>query len=121
MRLSEEGDGYYISLDPFKGLSQIRYWAQNPGGGIEEAFQYHPLQASYQVPRPGPIPFTLIAYGTYIELSLYGYVVLTLSDERRHLGRVGFYAESSRFRVADLVLETLTCPTTDPFASPQHD
>lgn len=119
MRLSEEGDGYYISLDPFKGLSQIRYWAQNPGGGIEEAFHYKPLQASYQVPRAGSIPFTLIAYGSYIELSLYGYVVLTLSDERRHLGRVGFYAESSRFRVADLVLETLTCPTADPFASPQ--
>jgi beta-fructofuranosidase len=115
MHLSQEGDGYYLSIDPFKGVTQFRFWAHNPDGGIEEAFEYRQLQASYHVPRPGPIPFTLISYGTYLELSLYGYVVLTLSDERCREGRTGLYAESSRLRVTDLALETLICPTADPF------
>jgi beta-fructofuranosidase len=115
MHLSQEGDGYYLSIDPFKGVTQFRLWAHNPDGGIEEAFEYRQLQASYHVPRPGPIPFTLISYGTYLELSLYGYVVLTLSDERCREGRTGLYAESSRLRVTDLALETLICPTADPF------
>lgn len=116
--LDEEGNGYYISLDPFKGITQIRWWAANPTGGIEEAFTYDQLQSSNQIPRPGPIPFSLISYGTYIELSLHGNIVLTLADERRHEGRVGFYVESSRLRVSDLVLETLDCPEHDPYVSP---
>jgi beta-fructofuranosidase len=119
MHLSGEGDGYFLSLDPFKGVTQIRYWAHNPKGGIEESFEYRPLQASFQVPRSGPIPFTLISYGTYLELSLYGYVVLTLADDRQREGRTGFYAESCRVRVTDLRLETLTCPESDPCVSPQ--
>jgi len=117
MHLTDEGDGYYLSLDPYKGVSQIRFWSRNPGGGIEDAFDYRPLQASYQVARQGPIPFTLISYGTYLELSLYGYVVLTLSDERHREGRTGFYAESSRLRVTDLKLEALSHPTGDPYGS----
>ena len=119
MHLSEDSDGYYLSYDPFKGVTQIRYWAHNPDGGIEDAFEYRQLQASYHVPQEGPIPFSLISYGTYLELSLYGYVVLTLADERRREGRTGFYAESSRMRVSNLLLETLTCPETDPFVSPE--
>ena len=118
MHLAGNGDGYYLSLDPFKGVVQIRYWAHKPEGGIEEAFDYRQLQASFHVPQPGPIPFSMISYGTYIELSLYGYVVLTLSDNRRRQGRAGFYAESSRLRVTGLMLETLTCPQADPYVSP---
>ncbi len=121
MHLSDEGDGYYLSLDQRKGLSQIRYWAENPDGGIEEAFEYRPLQTSNQVPRHGPIPFTLISYGTYIELSLYGYVVLSLADERSRRGRTGIYAESSRLRVTDLVLETLGSSDADAFTPPPDD
>ena len=113
--LSEEGDGYYLSIDPFKGVTQFRFWSENPGGSIEEGFDYRQLQASFHVPRQGPIPFTLINYGSYHELSLYGYVVLTLSDEQRCEGRTGFYAESSRLRVTDLVLETLAGPDPDPY------
>jgi len=114
MHLNDDGDGYYLSIDPFKGVTQFRTWSHNPGAGIEEAFEYRQLQASFHIPREGPIPFSLISYGTYCELSLYGYVVLTLSDERRRQGRVGLYAESSRLRVSDLVLETLSRPS-DPY------
>lgn len=105
MHLQEGGDGYYISLDPEKGVTQIRYWAARDGGTLDEAFEYEQLQASYQIPRSGPIPFSLISFGSYIELSLHGRIALTLADDRLDRGRVGFYLESSRLRVTDLRLE----------------
>ena len=107
MHLQGDGDGYYLSLDLAKGIAQIRYWARNREGGIEEAFRYQQLQTANFVPRPGPVEFTLISYGSYIELSLYGYVTLTLADDRHTSGRVGFYVESTRLRITDLTLETL--------------
>jgi beta-fructofuranosidase len=115
MHLQEGGDGYYISLDPTKGVTQIRYWAANDEGGIDQGFHYDQLQASHQVPRAGPIPFSLISYGTYIELSLYGGITLTLSDDRLVSGRVGFYLESTRLRVSDLLLEVMEPATADSY------
>jgi beta-fructofuranosidase len=118
MHIRDDGDGYYLSLDLAKGIAQIRYWATNPAGGIEEAFQYEQLQTANFVPhRPGPVPFTLISYGSYIELSLYGYVALTLADDRHTSGFVGFYVESSRLRISELTLETLESPPEHPYAS----
>jgi beta-fructofuranosidase len=114
MHLQPDGDGYYISIDPEKGVTQIRYWAARDGGTLDEAFEYEQLQASYQIPRPGPIPFSLIAYGNYIELSLYDRIALTLADDRLDRGRVGFYLESSRLSLTDLRLEELRSAATDP-------
>jgi beta-fructofuranosidase len=113
MHLQDEGDGYYISIDPEKGVSQIRYWAAKAGGTLDSAFEYEQLQASYQIPSSGPIPFMLISFGHYIELSLNGRIALTLADDRRERGRVGFYLESSCLRVADLKLECMQAAITD--------
>jgi beta-fructofuranosidase len=113
MHLQEGGDGYYISIDPLKGVTQIRYWAVNGAGALDVAFQYDQIQASHQIPQAGPIPFSLISFGNYIELSLYGQISLTLADDRLDEGRIGFYVESSTLRVSDLTLETLASPTTD--------
>jgi beta-fructofuranosidase len=118
MHLSEEGDGYFIAIDPVKGIAQIRYWAKRPGGTLDEAFDYRQLQESFHIAKPGPIPFQLISYGTYIELSLRGDVILTLADQRRVEGRVGFAVESAQLRLADLELETLYCPPYQPYESP---
>jgi beta-fructofuranosidase len=120
MHLTDDGDGYYVSIDPIKAIAQIRYWAARPGGSVENAFEYRQLQASFHVARPGPMPFSLISYGTYLELSLHGAVILTLADDRRTEGRLGVYVESARLRLSDLELERLASPphrayvSTDP-------
>lgn len=110
MHIDEDGDGYYISLDPVKAIAQIRYWSSRPGGTVDEAFEYRQLQAAFQVTKQGPIPFLLISFGTYIELSVHGNVILALSDDRRQEGRVGFYVESAQVRVTDLAMELLYTP-----------
>ena len=110
MHVDEEGDGYYISLDPVKAIAQIRYWSSRPGGTVDDAFEYRQLQAAFHITKPGPIPFLLISFGTYIELSLHGDVILALSDDRRQEGRVGFYVESAEVRITDLEMELLDRP-----------
>ncbi|MEJ2356946.1 MAG: hypothetical protein P8Y13_02550 [Deinococcales bacterium] len=117
LRLTEDGDGYYLSLDLPKGIAQLRAWGAHPGGDVQEAFDYVPLQSNFYVPHGDPHPFTLLAYGSYLEFSLDGAVLLTLADERFVEGRVGFYAESARLRLQDLTLETLLCPPEEPYTT----
>ncbi len=122
LHLNEEGDGYYISLDLFKGIVQVRAWQHNPDGGFEEAFSYDQLQgANYVVTGEvldAPHPFSLVVYEQYIELSLHGYVLLTLVDGRFSSGRVGFYVESGHICVDDLRLEVLSTPESKSYMAP---
>jgi beta-fructofuranosidase len=104
LRINDEGDGYYLSLDLFKGLAQLRAWRYNPDGGIEEAFHYQPLQAAYYIATQDPHSFCLLAYEQYIEFSLNGYVLLSLADDQFERGKLGFYVESARIRVTNLQL-----------------
>lgn len=120
LRLSEDGDGYYLSLDLLKGIAQLRAWAARPGGDMERAFDYVPLQSNYYVAHGDPHPFCLLAYGSYLEFSLDGAVLLTLSDERFDEGRLGFYTESARLRIHDLTLETLDRPPDRPYTTHAH-
>jgi len=108
LRLNEESDGYFISLELVKGLAQIRAWGNNPGGGIEEAFIYRPLQANYFLTGGlRPHDFELIAFGDYIELSIDGDVLLSLADDTYCEGAVGFYTEGARLRVHEMTLQEL--------------
>ena len=107
LHLDEEGNGYYISLDLQKGIAQIRSWSCRPDGNFEEAFEYEQIQAANYVAREGAHPFCLISYEQYVELSLFGEVMLTLADSRFSCGRTGFYAESANIRIDELKLETL--------------
>lgn len=108
LRLNDQSDGYFISLELVKGLVQIRAWANNPGGGIEEAFIYRPLQANYfSTGGLRPHTFELIAFGDYIELSIDGEVLLSLGDDTFREGSIGFYTESALLLVGDLTLEDL--------------
>lgn len=104
LRLDEQGDGYYISLELDKGIVQIRAWGHNADGGFEESFHYEQLQAVHYVPVEGPHPFRLVAYEQYLEFSLHGVVLLTLADAQFAEGRTGFYVESAYVRVKDLTL-----------------
>ena len=107
LRLNEDGDGYYLSLDLFKGLAQIRAWRYQPEGGIENAFHYQQLQAVNFVPAGTELCFSLVAYEQYLEFSLNDHVQLTLADDQFSFGKVGFYAESARIRIEDLRLDVL--------------
>ncbi len=117
LRLSDEGDGYYLSLELTKGVAQLRAWGKRPGGDMRNAFIYTPLQSNFYVPHGDAHPFILLAYGSYLEFSLDGRVLLTLSDESYTDGRLGFYAESARLRVEDLRVERLHRPSTEPYTS----
>ena len=109
--LDEQASGYYVSIDPFKGLAQIRAWGKRPRGNIEDAFIYETLQAAYFVPQTDwPIQFELVAFGKYLELSIGGYVVISLADEHYHRGRVGFYTEGGQIRLDNVTIEILESP-----------
>lgn len=115
LRLNESGDGYYISLDFSKGIVQIRAWGHRPDGDIEHAFDYEQLQAVHYVPSDGPQRFKLLAYEQYLELSLNGYVLLTLADDRYRDGRLGFYVESARAHIEDLQLRICARPDVESY------
>ena len=110
LRVDEQGDGYFLSLDLRKGLAQLRAWAHNPEGSHEEAFHYQQLQGSNFVTGRGPHRVSLLAYGQYFELSLNGFVVLSLADDQFARGRIGFYSEGAKVRVENLTFYTGSAP-----------
>ena len=127
--------GYYLSLDLQKGLAQLRSWKSNyhenpdlsphessvptvgatPSGtddGVgEHAFSFNAIQnANFLTNRTGPWDFELVAYGRYLELSIDGFVRLSLVDDTFRDGRLGFYAETAQIRVDHLELDHLYPP-----------
>jgi beta-fructofuranosidase len=114
-RLNDEGDGYYLSLELFKGIAQIRAWGHKPHGTIEEAFHYDQLQAAYYEATSDPHPFCLVAYEQYLEFSLNNHILLTLADDQFQQGKVGFYVESARIRLDHLQLKVCTQPSTESY------
>ena len=123
LRMNEQTDGYYISLDLVKGLVQARASGHNPGGGIERAFIFEPLQANYFVSEGGTRPYAmqLIAFGGYIEFSLDGQVLLSFSDDRYTAGYVGYYSEGAQVQVEDLVFDELEEPRGECYTIDQGD
>jgi hypothetical protein len=109
-RLNDQGDGYCLSLDLFKGIAQIRAWGHRPKGEVEEAYFYDQLQASHFVPITGSHSFRTVIHQQYLEFSLNGYVLLTLADNVFEQGRVGFYAENAQLRFEDLTMKVWDQP-----------
>jgi beta-fructofuranosidase len=116
LHADKQGDGYYISVDPLKGLVQCRLWLHNEDGGIEEAFSYEPLQQSNYVPKSAPFAFQLLAYGHYMELSINDDVVLSLANKHHTKGRAGVYLEGGEIALSNIRLELLTPPKTPSYA-----
>jgi beta-fructofuranosidase len=118
LRHDPDGNGYYISLDLVKGLAQARAWGENHVGELaehelppEQGFRFESLQSNHFLTAAGgPWDLQLIAYGKYLELSINGYIVLTLADETYKHGRLGFYAESSKIKVEQVSVEELHSP-----------
>jgi len=114
LRMSDEGDGYYLSLDLVNGIAQIRAWGANPTPEFEHAFRYEPLQeAHFRGSDHGPWQIEVVAHGMYLEFSIDGYVVLSLVDDSFAEGGIGFYTESAAVCLKDLHVETLSRPVTE--------
>ncbi|WP_231603078.1 hypothetical protein [Neorhodopirellula pilleata] len=104
-------DGYFISLDLFKGVAQLRAWGSGPDGSGEDMMQFKTLQAGYWAPEQrGRVDLRVIAYGSYLELAVGDRVLLSLADQTFQQGSLGFYVESTRVRVSDLSLEHFESP-----------
>jgi beta-fructofuranosidase len=109
--------GYHLSLDLLKGVGQLRRWGQDPDPSPEQAFAFRTLQASYwQAERERDWDIEVLALQTYLEFSIDGRVILSLSDTSYTTGRVGIYVESACLSVSDLFLEHL-----EPLSKPSAD
>ncbi|MAS94776.1 MAG: glycosyl hydrolase [Verrucomicrobiales bacterium] len=107
----ETHDGYYLSLDLLKGVAQIRAWGTAPDEDGERMMSFETLQSSYWfVDTPGEAEISLLTFGSYIELSINGYVSLSLADRHFEKGLVGVYLETATLLVEDLELHRMKNP-----------
>ncbi|MBI1218112.1 MAG: glycosyl hydrolase [Rhodobacteraceae bacterium] len=114
LRVNGEGDGYYLALDLVNGVAQMRAWGANPSPEFEHAFRYDPLQeAQFRGSDHGPWRIEVVAHGTYLEVSIDSYVVLSLVDESYVAGAVGFYVESAAVGLRGVTVETLSRPVIE--------
>jgi beta-fructofuranosidase len=111
LRATEEGDGYYLSLDLVNGIAQMRAWGANPSPEFDHAFRYEPLQeAQFRGSVQGPWRIEVVAHGTYLEVSIDSYVILSLVDDSFICGAVGFYVESATLGLKNVSIEALSRP-----------
>lgn len=109
LRVDDEGNGHYLSLDLYQGLAQIRSWGAGANPQFEHAFRYEGLQEGYFFGKGDSRPWNIevVAHGMYLEFSLNGFVVLSLVDERCDGGGVGFYVESATLSLQEMSMEVL--------------
>jgi beta-fructofuranosidase len=108
----ETQDGYYLSLDLMKGVAQIRDWGTDDAATGEKMMRFQSLQSGYWYSEhPGKADIQLIAFGSYLELSIDSRVVLCLANSRYDNGAVGFYVESAELELHDVVLQRLKPPS----------
>ena len=68
----------------------------------ESGFGYSDVRTSASV--------QLIAFGSYLEMSVNGRVVLSLADQSFESGQLGIYVETAAVRVSQMRLDRLDCP-----------
>lgn len=109
LRASDEGDGYYLSLDLIKGLARLRHWGASPRPEFEHAFRYEAIQTGSFVTSHDRQDWDIeiVTHGMYVELSINGQVTLSLVDDGFHKGRVGFYTESAKLKLSEVTVESL--------------
>ncbi len=105
-------DGYYLSLDLLKGVAQLRAWGTGADGSGEHMMQFHSLQSGFWYSEDhGRADVQLIAFGSYIEFSIDGRVILSLADQSFKDGHVGVYLETARVRLSHVDLQRLVSPS----------
>ncbi len=111
-RINEEThDGYYLSLDLLKGMAQLRSWGTTPDSEGEYMMNFKTLQTGNWAARGDcGETFSLMAFGSYIELSIAGRIVLSLADLKFQIGHVGIYADSCSLSVKNISLHPMREP-----------
>ncbi|TWT53815.1 hypothetical protein Pla22_14480 [Rubripirellula amarantea] len=105
-------DGYYLSLDLLKGVAQLRAWGTGEDGSGEHMMQFKSLQSGFwysEVREEAAVQ--LIAFGSYIELSVNGRVVLSLADQSFDTGQLGVYLDTAEVRLSEIKLNRLASPS----------
>jgi beta-fructofuranosidase len=112
-RLDQESrDGYYLSLDLLKGVAQLRAWKTGPEGTGEGMMQFRALQSNYWYPEtPGRADAQLLAFGSYLEFSVDGRILLSLADQTFGMGLIGVYLETAHLELSDVELRRMRPPS----------
>jgi len=106
-QVDKEANGYFISFDILNGLVQLRAWGFNPANNREN-FIFENIQTNiFSVPASKSFHFCLICYGNYIELSIDGFVKITLIDYRWSGQGIGLYTASSIIALQESVFKIL--------------
>jgi len=107
----ESHDGYYLSLDLLKGVAQLRAWGTNRDEDGEHMMCFETLQSGYWYARnPGEEEISLLTFGSYLEFSIGGHIILSLVDRQFERGRVGVYLETAELRLEDIDLRPMRNP-----------
>ena len=107
------GNGYYISFDFLNGFVKIRQWGHNDKD-VTNNFVFKNLQINqFEHDKHKRIKFSLISFGSYIELSINGFVKLTLVDSMFSGGFIGLYCCSATAGLKNSVLRKLSEPETE--------
>ncbi len=107
----ETEDGYYLSLDLCKGFAQMRAWGGNHQATGEDMMSFHTLQSGqWEINRDHWQRMRLIAFGSYLELSVNERILLSLVDRRYHTGLVGLYLETADLHLRNLRYAKLDDP-----------
>jgi len=93
--IDQDGNGYFISFDVSNGLVNIRTWGFNPLNTRQNFIFYDIQSGIFAVNKERSFYFRLISYGNYIELSIDGFVKLTLMDYTYSGNSIGLYSASS--------------------------
>lgn len=113
----ETHDGYFLSLDLLKGVAQLRAWQTGPPGSGEHMMQFKSLQTGNWTSKTAEqADVQLIAFGSYLEFSVNGRVILSLADSTFEKGLFGVYLESAKMILHDVEL----CLLDNPFQSDDH-
>lgn len=108
-----EMNGYFYSLDAVNGYMQIRSWGYNPDDN-KSNFTYIKLQDTiFPVNPERTYSFSLLRYGSYIELSIDGIVKLTLIDFQYSGKNLGFYSSSSAISIKNSTIHVLPDPKSE--------
>jgi beta-fructofuranosidase len=107
----ETHDGYYLSLDLLKGMAQLRRWQTGEFGSGEHMMQFHSLQSSqWYSEHPCEADVQLLTFGSYLEFSVNGRVILSLADQAFQKGLLGVYLETAHLQLRDVHLNRMRSP-----------
>lgn len=104
-------DGYYLSLDMHKGIAQLRAWVTGAEGSGEHMMQFRSLQTGYWYNKNEHwVDLQLLVFGSFIELTVNGQVLLSLADQSRCEGLLGVYLESAHLILKNTIVEKMRPP-----------